>query len=133
MPRARRPRLRGPRTTPAPAPTSLSGRGRAALLAAATFLCLVPFIGKPFHVDDPLFVWTAQQIAAHPGNPYGFDVLWYTSPMPMWSVTKNPPLAAYFASVAGSVFGWSEQALHVAFMVPAIAAILGTYRLARQF
>jgi hypothetical protein len=27
------------------------------LLTALTLLCLLPFSGKPFQVDDPLFVW----------------------------------------------------------------------------
>jgi 4-amino-4-deoxy-L-arabinose transferase-like glycosyltransferase len=51
----------------------------------------------------------------------------------MWEVTKNPPLASYYAAVMGTLAGWSERALHLAFLVPAIVLVLGTYRLARRF
>ena len=48
----------------------------------------------------------------------------------MADVTENPPLASYYAALVGSVAGWSERALHLAFLVPALAVVLGTYRLA---
>lgn len=103
------------------------------ILTALTLVCLVPFSGKAFHMDDPLFLWSAQQIVHHPGDPYGFDLVWYFIRMPMWAVTKNPPLACYYAAIVGSVAGWSEHAMHIAFLIPALALILGTYQLARHF
>jgi 4-amino-4-deoxy-L-arabinose transferase-like glycosyltransferase len=103
------------------------------LLALATLLVLVPFLGKPFNLDDPLFVWAAQHIRAHPLDPYGFNVNWYGYDWPMWDITKNPPLACYYLALVGGIFGWSELALHGAFLLPAIAAVLGTYRLAGRF
>ena len=51
----------------------------------------------------------------------------------MWAVTENPPLASYYLALAAGILGWSEMALHFAFLLPAVAAILGTYRLARRF
>ncbi len=50
------------------------------LLTALVLVCLTPFLGKAFHIDDPLFIWAGKQIAQHPGNPYGFTVNWYTAP-----------------------------------------------------
>jgi 4-amino-4-deoxy-L-arabinose transferase-like glycosyltransferase len=102
------------------------------LLALATVLILLPFIRKPFNIDDPLFVWVAQHIQAHPGNPYGFNVNWYGYDWPLWDITKNPPLACYYLAAVGSLFGWSEIALHVALLLPAIAVVIGTFRLARR-
>jgi len=102
------------------------------LLAILVLVCLIPFLGKPFHIDDPLFVWAGKQIAQHPGDPYGFNVTWYTAPEPMSEVTENPPLAAYYLAAAGGMLGWSEAALHSAFLLPALAAILGTYFLAQR-
>jgi len=84
-------------------------------------------------MDDPLFLWSAQQIVHHPSDPYGFDLVWYFIRMPMWAVTKNPPLASYYAAIIGVIAGWSERALHLAFLIPALALILGTYQLARHF
>ena len=102
-------------------------------LTLAVVVALGPFLAKPFNMDDPLFVWTARQIHAHPWNPYGFKVNWYGSAAPMWGVTQNPPLASYYLALAAGVLGWSEMSLHFAFLLPALAAVLGTYRLARHF
>jgi hypothetical protein len=102
-------------------------------LALATLACLLPFSGKAFHIDDPIFVWTAQQIAHHPLNPYGFRLVWYVTDMPMSAITKNPPLSSYYGALVGVVAGWSERAWHLGFLLPALAVVLGTYRLAERF
>jgi len=101
-------------------------------LTLAALAALVPFLTKPFNIDDPLFIWTARQIQAHPGNPYGFEVNWYGTMMPMAVVTKNPPLTCYYLALAAKILGWGETGLHAAFLLPALAAIWGTYRLARR-
>jgi hypothetical protein len=101
-------------------------------LALAVLLALGPFLAKPFNMDDPLFIWTARQIHAHPWNPYGFEANWYGTASPMWSVTENPPLGSYYLALAAGMVGWSETALHLAFLLPALAVILGTHRLARR-
>jgi 4-amino-4-deoxy-L-arabinose transferase-like glycosyltransferase len=102
------------------------------LLTLLVLAALGPFLGKPFNIDDPLFLWVARHIHSHPANPYGFNLNWYGWESPMWEVTKNPPLAAYYLAAAAAILGWSEVALHAAFLVPAVAAILGTYRLAHR-
>jgi len=103
------------------------------MLTLLTVVSLAPFLAKPFNIDDPLFIWAAEQIHSHPFNPYGFDVNWYGMPSPMWNVTQNPPLACYYLALAAGIFGWSETALHAAFLLPAVAVVLGTHRLARHF
>ena len=102
-------------------------------LTLAVVAALCPFLAKSFNMDDPLFIWAAKQIQSHPGNPYGFEVNWYGTAMPMWEVTQNPPLACYYLALAAKISGWSEIALHCTFLFPAIAVILGTHRLARHF
>jgi len=105
-----------------------------AFLVVATVIgCLAPFANKAFHMDDPLFLWTARQIQAHPADFYGFKANWYGSEMPMAEVTKNPPLASYYLALAASIFGWSEAALHLAMLLPAVAAVLGACFLAKEF
>jgi 4-amino-4-deoxy-L-arabinose transferase-like glycosyltransferase len=104
-----------------------------ALLTLATLLCLLPFSGRAFQVDDPLFVWTARQIVEHPLDPYGFSLNWGITRMRMAEVTQNPPLAAYYGALIGRVAGWSERAWHLGFLLPALVVVLGTYRLARRF
>lgn len=45
----------------------------ALLLAAA---CLLPFLNKPFVIDDPYFLTMAQQIVNHPAHPMDFTICW---------------------------------------------------------
>jgi len=103
------------------------------LLVALTLVCLIPFCAEAFHVDDPLFLWAAQQIVKHPLDPYGFSVVWYWKSSPMAEITQNPPLASYYLAGVGNVVGSSEVALHLAFLLPALIVVLGTYQLARRF
>ena len=102
-------------------------------LTFATVAALAPFLAKPFNIDDPLFLWAARQIRAHPLDPYGFNVEWGWTAFPMWKVTENPPLVSYFIALASMFVGWGEIGLHLAFLLPAIALILGTHRLAIRF
>ncbi len=103
------------------------------IVVIITIACLVPFAGKAFHIDDPLFIWSAKQINVNPADFYGFNVNWYKVERPMAEVTNNPPATCYYIALVGRLFGWSEIALHIAFLVPAAAAALGTFHLARQF
>ena len=102
-------------------------------LAAATVLCLVPFSGRAFYTDDTLFVWAAQNIAKHPLDPYGFTLNWQFTSARMSEITQNPPLACYYMAAAARFVGWTERALHLAFLLPTIALVLGVYRLAIRF
>jgi hypothetical protein len=98
----------------------------------AVIAALAPFLNKAFHIDDALFLWIAHQVTQHPTDPYGFSVNWYLSAMPMFSVMQNPPLNSYYIALAASFFGWGELAMHGAFLVPAIVAVLGTFFLAQR-
>jgi 4-amino-4-deoxy-L-arabinose transferase-like glycosyltransferase len=103
------------------------------LLAVALFACLLPFSGKAFNIDDTLFLYVARQITQHPLDPFGFKVNWFLDAVPMAYETKNPPFAAYYIAAAATIVGCSERALHLAFLLPALAVVLGTYRLAQRF
>jgi len=102
-------------------------------LTAITLLVLLPFLAKPLNVDDPLFVWSAQHIHSNPWNFYGFDVNWFGYSAPMSDMMTNPPLTSYYFAFTGLLLGFSEVGLHLAGLVPAVAAVLGTYELARPF
>jgi 4-amino-4-deoxy-L-arabinose transferase-like glycosyltransferase len=121
-----------PPLTRKPVPTDFSASKARLILVLSTIVLLLPFIEKPFNFDDPLFVWTAKQIAGHPLNPYGFSIVWYVTRTPMYYITQNPPLASYYLAMAGSWLNWSETALHLAFLLPACLAIVATYELASQ-
>ena len=101
------------------------------IVGAVTVLVLLLFINKPFHVDDPLFIWTAKNIQQYPADFYGFMVNWYGVDAPMFMVMQNPPLACYYIAMTGALFGYSEVVLHAAFILPAIFAAVGIYCLAQ--
>ncbi len=103
-----------------------------ALVAGLTLLLLLPFVGKPFHVDDPLFVWTARRILQAPFDFYGFDINWYDRVEPMAEVMKNPPLVAYWDAGVAWLAGMHEPALHLGALPWALASTLGAYALARR-
>ena len=102
------------------------------IIVIAVIAVLAPFLNKAFHIDDPLFLWIAKQISVNPGDPYGFAVNWYTTSQPMSSIMQNPPLSSYYMALMAIFLGWSEPAMHGAFLVPAIAAVAGTFFLARR-
>jgi 4-amino-4-deoxy-L-arabinose transferase-like glycosyltransferase len=126
-------------TEQSPAPSSearglrIWSRSPYLFLSILTIASLLPFSNKAFHMDDPLFLWTGRHIVEHPLDPYGFQVNWYRTSSPMWKETKNPPLGCYFVAAAAQFVGWSERGLHLVFVIPALAVILGTYRLALRF
>jgi 4-amino-4-deoxy-L-arabinose transferase-like glycosyltransferase len=97
------------------------------------FLCLAPFVNKAFFIDDTLFIRSAEQIQKHPLNFYGFDINWFDQTLPMSESTDNPPLTSYYIALAARLLGWSECALHLAFLLPALAAGWGMYSLAKNY
>ena len=132
MPRARLPKpiatvARSAAAVPVPSSRALG------ILVVATLLCLVPFIDKAFCIDDPLFLWVAEQIQARPFDFYGRQVNWFSTPTPLYVATKNPPLASYYLALVAGLVGWDEPQLHAALLVPAFGALCGTWWLARSF
>jgi len=95
-----------------------------------TIALLLPFLDKPLHLDDPMYVWTAKRIVEHPADFYGMDVNWCYRMEPMASANENPPLASYWLAAVGGLFGWSESVLHAAMLLPALLAVAGVWLLA---
>ncbi len=102
------------------------------ILSGVTLLCLAPFVNKAFHIDDTLFIAAAKHIQSNPMNFYGFNINWYGTEDSMANITKNPPLTCYYIALVAKLFGWSEIALHLAFLIPALAVTLGSFYLAKQ-
>lgn len=98
-----------------------------------TVLLLAPFSNKAFNFDDPLFIWSAEQIQKHPLDFYGFSANWYGIEMPMFEINQNPPLICYYIALIASLFGFHEIALHIGFLLPCCTAAVGIFYLARHF
>ena len=111
----------------------MNDRRAKGLLGGLTLAALLPFLNKAYDIDDPLFLWMGKQITRHPFDPYGGIVNWASLAQPMWVAMQNPPLSSYYIAVIGSVAGFGEVAMHTGFLLPAIAAVLGTFALAKRF
>lgn len=101
-----------------------------AFLFLLTAALLLPFLDKPLHLDDPMYVWTAQRIVEHPADFYGMDVNWCYTRQSMARVNENPPLVSYWLAAFGALMGWGESVLHAAMLVPAFLAVAGVWLLA---
>ena len=111
---------------------TLDRRYHWAIPAAAVVLCLLPFAAKAFAIDDPLFLWVASRITDHPFDPYGFKINWTLTEQPISEISKNPPTVSYGIAAASRLVGWSEIALHLVFLIPAVLVAVGTYLLAQR-
>ena len=116
------------------ATTSDRARGRDLLIASVvTVAALVPFLDKPFHIDDPLFIWTAQRVRVKPTDFYGFQLNWYGFEQQMFEVTKNPPGVSFYLAATSLLLGLGEVGVHLALLVPALGLVIGTYLVAARF
>ncbi|HZL43154.1 MAG TPA: glycosyltransferase family 39 protein [Verrucomicrobiae bacterium] len=102
-------------------------------VAALVLVFFGPFLNKAVHIDDPLFIWTAQHIQAHPADFYGFNVNWTGAVAPMWLDMCNPPLLSYLFALTGSLFGWHEAVLHAVCLLMTFGTCAGIYQLARSW
>ena len=114
-----------------PTPGSSRALREALVVAGATVACLLPFANKALHIDDHRYVQMAQQIQRDPLDFYGFEVNLGGSAQPEVAVANNPPGVAFYLALAALVTGWSERGLHLALLLPALAATLGTWALGR--
>jgi 4-amino-4-deoxy-L-arabinose transferase-like glycosyltransferase len=101
----------------------------AAVLAALSLACLLPFVGKAFHVDDPMYIWAGEQVRADPADFYGFDVNWHGFFEPNYVANKNPPLIGFWLAAVSLAGGWSEPALHLGMLLPLGLLLLAVYGL----
>ena len=103
------------------------------LVGAVICLLIMPFLGKAYSIDDPLFIWAGRHIQSNFLDFYGFSANWFGLQAPMSEITKNPPLASYFIAGCLSLFGDNEYALHILFALWAIGLMVGIYFIAKIF
>ncbi|HUR53984.1 MAG TPA: hypothetical protein VMZ71_07625, partial [Gemmataceae bacterium] len=65
---------------------------------------------KPVVVDDTAYLTFARHIAAHPLDPYGFTMFWYTVPEPAMEILC-PPVVPYWLAAGMTLFGESVPLL----------------------
>jgi 4-amino-4-deoxy-L-arabinose transferase-like glycosyltransferase len=112
---------------------SLSSWSRDLLvLVSVALVALSSFLSKPAHMDDPVYLWVAEQIQRSPGDFFGFTINWQGTRAPVYLVNKNPPLVSYYFALWGWLGAKSVWALHCAALPIALFAVGGVYALARR-
>lgn len=107
----------------------------ALLLATA---CLLPFLNKPFLIDDPYFLTMAQQIAKHPAHPTDFTICWNVGPgcikVSAWfSNTLMGEVAQGYVLVPTVLTGAHEWMAHLTQLVFVWIAIVAMAALVLRF
>lgn len=99
----------------------------------AVGLIHLPFAGKAFHIDDPLFLYAARQILVNPLDPFSIPVNWLGKTEPMHRFFSNPPGFSYYLALISSLFGEKEKTLHLAQIPFTLLAGAAMAMLARLF
>lgn len=110
-------------------PAFSRGAGLCAVFAA---LLALPFLGKPFHVDEPFFLAVARHILADPLHPLAFEFNWYGRARPMAELNNTPPLLAYLVAGALKLGGGGEAATRLFFLPFDMLAAASLYGLAAR-
>jgi len=106
------------------------------LLWLGVILALVvglPFLNKPFHIDDTVVLAVAKQITRDPLRPLSADINWFGDPRSLFQETTNPPFVSYFLAPVVAGFGYSEAPLHLAMLVFLIILGVAMASLSRRF
>ncbi|MFA6317339.1 MAG: glycosyltransferase family 39 protein [Elusimicrobiota bacterium] len=96
------------------------------------FLSL-PFLGKAYHMDEPVFLATAARLAADPLRPGNFAYNWYGVSEPMARINSNPPLLPYLLAPVLALTGGGEALTRLAFQPFDLLAAVSLYLLAGRF
>jgi len=101
-------------------------------IAVASVVLLLPFVTKAVSIDAPVFLAVAEQIIAHPLDPFGFQMVWDPTSPDTWVFNRNPPLVSYYLAPWILAFGESDTWLHVAMLPFSLLAGLSFLGIARR-
>jgi 4-amino-4-deoxy-L-arabinose transferase-like glycosyltransferase len=102
------------------------------LVALFAVVPLLPFVPKAVSIDAPVFVAVANQILAHPFDPFGFQMIWDPTSPDAWVFNRNPPLLSYYLALWIAAFGEVDAWLHVAMLPFSLLAGLSFLGIARR-
>lgn len=104
---------------------------RPRLLVAALLLGLVlPFLGKPVHVDDANFLVLARGAAADPWRPHALSVNWQGRTELAFDVLSNPPGIGWWLAPVAQAPVWAQ---HLAMLPWLLLAGWGAWSLGARF
>ena len=96
-------------------------------------LVSLPFINKPVHLDDWVFITGAQRLCQKPLGALEGTIAFFGSQVPFWSGTHPPLLFLYAALIDTLIKGPSESVRHIFYLPFSILAAVSIFFLARRF
>lgn len=99
----------------------------AALPVLIACLALVPFLGKAFTIDDPVFLLEARHALTDPLHPTAFSLVWNTEvPERVSAVVPSGPVAAWLLMPAAAAGGaeWAAHAIQLLMLALAALALV---------
>ncbi|MCB9743728.1 MAG: hypothetical protein H6740_14105 [Alphaproteobacteria bacterium] len=106
----------------------MSSRARILLAASLSLGLVLPFLGKPVHIDDANFLTLARGAALDPWRPHAIEINWQGVTQPAFEVLSNPPGIAWWLAPLHEAPVW---ALHLAMLPWLGLALWGAHRLGR--
>jgi 4-amino-4-deoxy-L-arabinose transferase-like glycosyltransferase len=102
-------------------------------IVLVVLLLYLPFLNKAFHIDDVIFIDVAEMIGMNPlkADPVDYpDVGVMLKDFLPYDIS-HPVLIPYLIKIVSTFFGHSEPALHAAFILFPLLAVLGLVLLSR--
>jgi hypothetical protein len=105
------------------------------IIALIVLSTLLPFINKPFNVDDPFYLTAANQLAKDPAHPYSYSINWSGELRNAWVHMEAtfPPLITAYTALVIKTAGQNEIMLHLFFLLFPLAASVSMYFIAKKF
>ncbi|MDE1976253.1 MAG: glycosyltransferase family 39 protein, partial [Elusimicrobia bacterium] len=103
------------------------------LVLAFVAFAYVPFMGKAYTMDEPLFLAPALHILKDPLHPLAFPFNWYGQTVPMSSINNTPPLFLYLLALALKCTGGRPFAMRLFFLPLDFLAATSLFLLAGRF
>ena len=93
----------------------------------------VPFLNKPFHIDDTVYLAVSEQILNDPLRPFSGEINWRSDLESLFDIDSSPPLLSYYLAPYIAAFGYSEVALHAGMLLFLAILSLSVLKLSHRF
>ena len=93
----------------------------------------LPFLDKPFHIDDTVVLHVTGKILESFWDPFSGQIDWFGYERDLWKATTNPPFLSYFLAPFAWLSDYSEIVLHLAMLVFYLMLGLSFQSLSRRF
>ena len=116
--------------------TSRSANRDLLWILALQLVLVLPFIGQPIHIDDPIFLDIGRNALSHPWHAHDFPYIFEGRLIPDMASHSHPPFVGYWIGLLLLLFGDGPNVhvlLHLGFVVFPLLFAVGMYRLSRRF